>query len=300
MEAASLAMATPMDVQTTESGSRCPLLVEGETIAVSGMWMSPGKDAVPIHFIRHAENEGFRVVFGPGQVDVENEAPVRGAGFQIWTLLDTGTSYGLGLGFHHSNTTTEMIKTHWLMPMGCGVWRSSDNYNAFVLHNVYMHSNVPTSLTENLQQYKSIQEFQDHTGIEFDNEKAKIVMKWFAPEKKVAYVCLQNNESVQYAGAGTSTPSVANGCWDYYTDLDGKEFLLTWFHYLGERNSEGRPAAEPTVLQKVSEASSVVEHVPVYRAVGTLAKGVEHAMVEKFVGAAAIRMKNWHVFVQVV
>ena len=194
-------MATPMDVQTTECGSSCPLLVEGETIAVSGMWMSPGKDAVPIHFIRHAENEGFRVVFGPGQVDVENEAPVRGAGFQKWTLLDTGTSYGLGLGFHHSNTTTEMIKTHWLMPMGCGVWRSSDNYNAFVLHDVYMHSKVPRSLTENMQQYKSIQEFQDHTGIEFDNEKAKIVMKWFAPEKKVAYVCLQNNASVQSAGA---------------------------------------------------------------------------------------------------
>ena len=76
-------MATPMNVQTTECGSSCLLLVEGETIAVSGMWMSPGKDAVPIHFIRHAENEGFRVVFGPGQVDVENEAPVRGAGFQI-------------------------------------------------------------------------------------------------------------------------------------------------------------------------------------------------------------------------
>ena len=193
-----------------------------------------------------------------------------------------------------------MIKTHWLVPMGCGVWRSSDNYNVFVLHDVYMRSKVPRSLTENLQQYKSIQEFQDHTGIEFDNEKAKIVMKWFAPEKKVAYVCLQNNESVQYAGAGTRTPSVANGCWDYYTDLEGKEFLLTWFHYLGERNSEGRPAAEPTVLQKVSEASSVVEHVPVYRAVGTLAKGVEHFMVEKFNGADAMRMKNWHVFVQVV
>ena len=68
-------MATPMDVQTTECGSRCPLLVEGETIAVSGMWMSPGKDAVPIHFIGQAENESFRVVFGPGQVDVENAAP---------------------------------------------------------------------------------------------------------------------------------------------------------------------------------------------------------------------------------
>ena len=103
-------MATPMDVQTTECGSRCPLLVEGETIAVSGMWMSPGKDAVPIHFIRHAENEGFRVVFGAEQVDAENKTPVRGAGFQLWTLLDTKTSYGLGLGFHHSNTTNRNDK----------------------------------------------------------------------------------------------------------------------------------------------------------------------------------------------
>ena len=151
---------------------------------------------------------------------------------------------------------------------------------------------IPTSLT--------IQEFQDHTGIEYDKDKAKLVMKWIAPDKKVAYVCLHKDESVQYVGAGTRTPCVANGCWTYYTDLDGREFLLTWFHYLGKRNSEGRPAAEPTVLQKVSEASSVVQHVPIWRAVGTLAKGVEHAMVEKFVGAAAMRMKNWHVFVQVV
>ena len=75
---------------------------------------------------------------------------------------------------------------------------------------------------------------------------------------------------------------------------------MTWFHYLGERNNEGRPAAEPTVLQKMSEASSVVEHVPVYRAVGTLAKSVEHFRVEKANGADAMRMKNLHVFVQVV
>ena len=110
-------MATAMDVQTTERGGRSPLLVEGETMAASGMWMSPGKDAVPIHFIGHAEKDSFRVLFGPGQVDVENEVPVSGAGFQVWAPLETGTSYGLGVGFHHSNTTTEMIKTHWLLPM---------------------------------------------------------------------------------------------------------------------------------------------------------------------------------------
>ena len=139
---------------------------------------------MPIHFVGHAEKDSFCVVFGPGQDDVENEIPVSGAGSQVWTLLETGTSYGLAVGFHHSNTTTEVLQTYWLMPTGCGVWRTADQYHSFVLHDVQMHNKIPTGLTDNLQPYGSIQEFQDNTGIEFDKDKAKLVMKWFAPDKK--------------------------------------------------------------------------------------------------------------------
>ena len=66
MVAASLAMATPMDVQTTERGGRSPLLVEGETMAASGMWMSPGKDAV-CQFILLAMPRKILSVFYLGQ-----------------------------------------------------------------------------------------------------------------------------------------------------------------------------------------------------------------------------------------
>ena len=108
MVAALLAMATAMEVQTTERGGRSPLLVEGETMAASGMWLTPGQDAMPIYFVGHAEKDSFRVVFGPGHDDVERGIPVSGAGFQVWSLLETGSSYGLAVGFHHSNTTTKV------------------------------------------------------------------------------------------------------------------------------------------------------------------------------------------------
>ena len=50
-------MATAMEVQTTERGGRSPLLVKGEKMAASGMWITPGQDAMPIHFVGHAEKD---------------------------------------------------------------------------------------------------------------------------------------------------------------------------------------------------------------------------------------------------
>ena len=78
------------------------------------------------------------------------------------------------------------------------------------------------------------------------------------------------------------------------------EFLITWFHFAGKRNVNGEPQAEATVLQKVTEESSILHHVPIWRAVSTLTSGVENFIVEKFVGAAAKTMRSWHVFVQIV
>ena len=57
---------------------------------------------------------------------------------------------------------------------------------------------------------------------------------------------------------------------------------------------------DATVLQKVTEESSVSNEVPIWRAVGTLTSGVENYIVEKFVGSAAKAMKEWQVFLQVV
>ena len=76
--------------------------------------------------------------------------------------------------------------------------------------------------------------------------------------------------------------------------------MITWFHFSGKRNSDGLPQAEATVLQKVTEESSILHHVPIWRAVGTLTSGVENFIVEKFVGAAAKKMRSWHVYVQIV
>ena len=148
--------------------------------------------------------------------------------------------------------------------------------------------------------YGTIAEFNQSTGIEFDPEMSKILLKWYAPSRKVAYVLLRTDESVQFATAGARTPGEANGLWSYYKESDGSEFLITWFHFAGKRNATGEPQAEATVLQKVSSESSLLNQVPIWRAVGTLSRGVENFMVQKFVGPDAKSMREWHVFVQIV
>ena len=78
--------------------------------------------------------------------------------------------------------------------------------------------------------------------------------------------------SVQCCSDGVRTPGVANGMWSYYKESNGSEFLITWFHWSGKRTTDGLPQAEASVLQKVTEESSIMHHVPVWRAVGTLTR----------------------------
>ena len=68
--------------------------------------------------------------------------------------------------------------------------------------------------------YGTIAEFTQSTGIEFDPEMSKILLKWYAPSRKVAYVLLRTDESVQFATAGARTPGEANGLWSYFKETD--------------------------------------------------------------------------------
>ena len=148
--------------------------------------------------------------------------------------------------------------------------------------------------------YGSIAEFNQTTGIEFDPDMSKILLKWYAPNRKVAYVLLRTDESIQFASTDVRTPCEPNGVWSYYKEPDGSEFLITWFHYTGKRNVDGVPQAEATVLQKVNSETSSLSQVPIWRAVGTLSPGVENFMVRKYFGPDAKTMRSWHVFVQIV
>ena len=180
------------------------------------------------------------------------------------------------------------------------MWRSPDLCVAFVLQNVYENNSSTQSLTWDVMPFRSIAEFNHSTGIEFDPKMSKILLKWYAPNRNVAYVLLRTDESIQFATAGARTPGEANGLWSYFKEADGSEFLITWFHFSGKRNAIGEPQAEATVLQKVNSESSVLNQVPIWRAVGTLSRGVENFMVQKFVGPDAKSMREWHVFVQIV
>ena len=279
---------------------------EAETqnaVVVSGLWFSPGKDAVDIYFLAQGGLETRSVHFGKIGEDAEMQSDlesIRGSGYQLWVPLDTDLACGLAVGFHQSNTTSSTLKPHWLLPEGCGVWRCHDHCVAFVLQNVYQNNSSSQSLTWDLMPYCSISEFNQSTGIEFDPSMSKILLKWYAPNRKVAYVLLRTDESIQFATAGVRIPGEANGVWSYYQEADGSEFLITWFHFTGKRNVDGEPQAEATVLQKVNSESSLLNQMPIWRAVGTLSRGVENFMVQKFVGPDAKSMREWHVFVQIV
>ena len=54
-------MATAMEVQTMERGGSSPLQAQWQKIAASGLWLTPGEDAVA-----HAAQDSCRVLFGPG------------------------------------------------------------------------------------------------------------------------------------------------------------------------------------------------------------------------------------------
>ena len=266
-------------------------------LEVSGYWFNPGKDTVEMHFISQGGSEIRSVHFGKVK---EGEGSNRGSGYQLWVSLDSEPVCALAVGFHHSNITTSTLSPHWLVSEGCGVWRSPDHCVAFVLQNVFQNENLSQRLTWDVMRYGSIAEFNHSSGIEFDPEKSKILLKWFAPGRKVAYVLLRTDESIQFGTPGVRTPGEANGVWSYYKEADGSEYLITWFHYGGKRNADGIPQAEATVLQKMNFETSLLNEVTIWRAVGTLSQGVENFMVQKYEGSDAKSMRQWHVFVQIV
>ena len=169
-----------------------------------------------------------------------------------------------------------------------------------MLREARMHNSVPASLTVDLKPYGSLVDFENFTGIVFEKDKAKLLLKWFAPSKPPAYVMLRNDESVQFCTGDGRTPCGAHGTWSYFKEPNGSEFLMTWFHWSGKRNSDRLPQAEATVLQKETEESSMFQDVPVWRAVTTLTHVVETFILRKFVGVGAKIIRFWHGFVQVV
>ena len=166
-----------------------------------------------------------------------------------------------------------------------------------MLLEAHTHNCVPASLTEDLKPYNSLEEFESVTGVAFDKDKAKLLMKWCAPEKPPAYVMLRSDESVQYCTGDGCTPCLPHGTWSYFKEED---LLITWFHWKGKRDIDGIPRSEATVLERVTNNSCMLRDIPVWRAVGTLTHEVETLMVKKFVGAAVKEMRSWHVFVQII
>ena len=110
---------------------------------------------------------------------------------------------------------------------------------------------------------------------------------------------LRRDESVQYSTGDGRDPCLPHGVWDYFKDNDGKEYLVTWFHWKGKRNIDGSPQAEATVLERMTDDSCMLRDVPVWRAVGTITHELQRWMIRKFLGTAVREMKHWHIFVQV-
>ena len=247
-----------------------------------------------IRFDKHSEREQFHtVLFGSAEEGVEPD------GFQVWVPFAKGPSFALSIGFHYTNIATETLKLHWLVHAGHGIWRSSDQLSTFVLLEAHTQNSVPASMTDDLKPYSSLAEVESVTGVTFDKDGAKLLMKWCAPEKPPAYVMLRKDESVQYCHGDGRTPCLPHGTWSYFKE-NGSEFLVTWFHWKGKRNCNGIPQAEATVLERVTDELCMLRDVPVWRAVGTVTHELETRMVSKFVGAAVREMRSWHVFVQIV
>ena len=75
-------------------------------IVVSGLWFSPGKDAVEIHFVAQGGLETRSVHFGKIE---EGDGSKRGVGYQLWIPLDTEMTCGLAVGFHYTNTMSSTL-----------------------------------------------------------------------------------------------------------------------------------------------------------------------------------------------
>ena len=139
-------MASSTEKQATVCGGSSPVEVGvGRNIVVSGLWLTPGQPTKQIRFYGHADREQFcTVLFDSAEDGVEPD------GYQLWVPFAQGPSFALAVGFHHTNTATDTLKTHWLVHAGRGIWRSPNQLTTFVLLEAHPHNCVPASLTEDL------------------------------------------------------------------------------------------------------------------------------------------------------
>ena len=126
-------MASSPEKQAKECGGSSPLQVGAERkIAVTGLWLTPGQETTQIRFYGHADREQFyTVLFGSAEDGVEPD------GYQLWVPFAKGPSFALSIGFHHTNTATETLKTHWLVHAGRGIWRSPNQLTVGVARSAH-------------------------------------------------------------------------------------------------------------------------------------------------------------------
>ena len=193
-------MASSTEKQAKECGGSSPLHAEAKwkiAFSVYGLFQGLRRSRFAVY--KHAEREQFHTaLFGTAEEGVEPD------GFQAWVPFAKGPSFALSIGFHYTNIATETLKLHWLVHAGHGIWRSSDQLSTFVLLEAHTQNSVPASMTDDLKLYGSLAEFENVTGVTFNKDGAKLLMKWCAPEKPPAYVMLRNDESVQYSTGAVS------------------------------------------------------------------------------------------------
>ena len=279
------------------------------TVMFTGMWLNPGQDAKTIWFVKKGNEEAgvFSVMFGSSHLDQDipmNDWIKNAGGYQSWVQQDNHR-WGASVGFHHSNSTDERLRSHWMVSHGGGFWRNGPEKTEIMVMTSLQSDGMPrVVLPGDEAPVPSLTCFARQLNISLTEADIKIFMEWFHPTKPLAYVALRRDSSVQYVSVDKNDEGAvgnSNGIWSYFTRPAG-EYLLVWFHYTAKRKFDGSPAAEATVLKKLyaypTEAGC--GKTSVWRAVGTLGRKEDGSFdYSDFVEKSSAEMKHWHIVARI-
>ena len=223
-----------------------------------GVFCSPGQPLRKIALVQ--ENEEMKVVW--------NDSAANGNAHGMHDFLplidDNGSSALLVFAFHSSGSNTRNLAAKCFSSQGFGLWCDSNRQEMIVFPNqqvLHPKSSI-ASVSFQTDDAMVLGLIREHPGA---MQEMKMILKWFHPGKRVAYVILRRDLKVQFLGVlDNFNDSVPHGWWAWSEE---NQLLTTHFHFQGRLNESGMPIAPFTCLQKI-DAGESMNSTTYFRAIG--------------------------------
>jgi hypothetical protein len=189
------------------------------------------------------------------------------------TFLLNGKKYNqCSIGFHHSNSPAQIVRSITLLNEGHGIWteyfeRRETLVLLWVRPSHALHSQWEADLSEEM----NLPVLLEGKNPGFKMSEISGVLRWFHPGKRPARVLLRRDKQINFVTA-EDTINAANGIWEWTLLPDGRKILTTWFQSSAKKDEAGNPTANPTIFENIGAWQSgqhIQKAVPI-------ASGIKH------------------------